>query len=233
MENDPLNFLEGKVEEPIATPEVTPEPAPQGEPAATPAAPTEDRGYIPIAAVLDEREKRQKAEREAEELRRWKAEQEAKQSSPPPDFFTDPDQRLSYERQQFAQELWNEKLNTSELIARQAFGDDVVEAAQKAFAAAAAQNPALAMDLRRHVHPYKFVVDWHKRERFLSEVGPDPDAWSQKREAELRAKIEAELREKLAAETPPARRPPVSLASAPAAGRATDPAIDPLDRIAR
>jgi hypothetical protein len=231
MENDPLNFLDGKAEEPLETtqPVVLPEPAPQGEPAAPPAAPMEDRGHIPIAAMLDEREKRQKAEREAEELRRWKAEQEAKQKAPPPDFYAEPDQRLAYERQQFQQSLLGMKLEQSRFLAERDLGAEVVQEAYAYFD----KHPELSHQFLTHPSPFHAAVTFYKRQKIADEVGNDPDAWMSKKEAELRAKIEAEVRDKIAAEAPAARRPPVSLASAPAAGRATEPVGDPLVRIAR
>lgn len=187
----------------------------QGVPAAPPAAPVIPPGYVPITALMDERDKRQAREREADELRRYREDQEAKaKAAPPPDFFEKPDERLAYERQTLQHALWNERLNMSEMLARQAHGDDVVAAAQESFAAAARKNPGLHMELRSQANPYGFVVQWHKRQEFLTDVGSDPDAWRAKERERLRAEIAAETQQQV----PPRQVVPGSLARAPSAG---------------
>jgi hypothetical protein len=161
--------------------------------------------------LLDEREKRQAAQRQAEELQRKLAQIEAQQAKPPvPDFYEDPEGRIS-------QALWNERLNTSELVARSAHGSEKVDAAREAFLAAAQQNPALQLELRGSQHPYDFVVNWHKRTRALSEIGDDPDAFRARLQEEIRQQVLAELAQ--AQPQKPAATPP-SLASAPSAGGA-------------
>lgn len=223
-EDDKLSFMDDAAQpapEPKIAAEGEPQPAPAPEPAAPPAAspePPQDR-HVPVMALLDEREKRQLAQREAEDLRKRLAAYEAqRQQQPPPDFHDDPEARLLMERTQVQEMIWNQRLDTSEMIARQAYGSQAVDQARDAFMQAAQQNPALGVELRRQTHPYDFVVNWHNRQRVIEEVGTDPAAY--------RAKLEAELREKILAEmqTQPAiaPRPPATLSSAPAAGRAGD-----------
>lgn len=209
---------EGEAVEAVAA---EPEPEPKGEPeAAPPAAVVEDNArHIPISALLDEREKRQKLEREAEELRKWRAEQEAKQQKRP-DFYADPEGFLAQQQQLVQQALWNERLNTSEIVAREKFGDEAVEKAAEAFRAAAQNSPALAAEFRRQANPYSYVIAWHKKQSTLEKMGDDPDAW-------INAQIEARLAERMAQMSQPVQSkpsaPPPSLASAAAAGGTKEP----------
>ena len=194
-----------------------PEPESKGDPApepetATPAVsePKEDR-FAPLSALLDERDKRQAAQRQAEELQRKLAQFEAQQAAPQaPDFYEDPEGRIN-------QALWNERLNTSELVARNTHGDAKVDEAREAFLAAAQKNPALQMELRGSRHPYDFVVSWHKRTRALSEIGDDPDAYRAKLQEEIRQQVLAEFAQ---AQPQKPAAPPPSLASAASAGGA-------------
>src|SRR5262245_32651923 len=52
-------------------PPAAPEPPTTDTSSPAPAAPAAPPGYIPLAAALDDRDKRQAAERERDELRRW------------------------------------------------------------------------------------------------------------------------------------------------------------------
>ena len=179
--------------------------------------------------MLDEREKRQAAQREAEDLRRRLAAYEAqKAQTPPPDFYDDPEARLQAERAQVHNALWNERLNTSELVARQAHGEDAVNVAREAFMSEAQQNPALAVELRRQQHPYDFVVNWHKRQRVLAEVGTDPTAYRAKIESEVRERVLAEL---AASQPQKPAAPPPSLAAAPSVGGNSQPLPSPFENV--
>lgn len=192
---------------------VVPE-AGKGEPkAAPPAAPEEKPQAIPISALLDEREKRQAAERRLAELESQQRAQEQK-----PDYFGDPEGAIAVERQQFAKALWNHKLDISEIIARQQYGDELVAQAQDAFMQAARQNPALAMDLQRQLNPYGFAVSWHMQQQALAEIGSDPAAYKAKLRAELMAELQAQAPAAPVQAQRPATTPPRSMASAPAAG---------------
>lgn len=240
MTGNPLSFLDQEgvdLAEPMPEPaqaEPAPEPAetaPQGEIAAPPAAQVEDARHIPISALLDEREKRQAKEREAEELRRKLAEYEARlrPQQPVPDVLTDPDQWQSHQTAQMQLTILNERLNTSEELARDKFGDETVDRATEAFTAAVQQNPALYNEMKAQRHPYRYVVEWHKKQALLQRVGPDPDAW-------LNAEVERRLAERLVAAAPAqsvqprTSAPPRSLAAAPAVAGASGvkPGFDAL-----
>ena len=206
-----------------AQPAITPEAsqAGTGELAAPPVAEPEKPAAIPISALLDEREKRQAAERQAQEYQRKIAEFEAAQK-PKPDFFDNPDAAIAAERAQVQKMLWNERLNMSEMLARQAHGDDTVTQAAEAFAAAAKQNPALAFDLQRQPDPYGHVVAWHKKQVALSKIGDDPDAYIERMVQERIAAAMASQSQPAPVQTsrPAPTMPPRSMASAPSVGSA-------------
>jgi hypothetical protein len=233
--SDVPSFLQDKPE-PAAEPviETTPAPvveAPTGEPEPAPAPPAvqqEDR-HVPLPALLDERDKRKAAEAEVENLRRWKADQEAKAKQSDPDFFADPDAALARQQRALQEALFHERLNTTEALARDKYGDDAVTAAQEAFAAAAQQSPALAVELQRQRNPYGYVMEWHKKQAALQRMGNDPDAW-------IEAEVQRRLAERVAASPVPpappiAPAPPRSLASVPSAGANRAPFKSGWDQI--
>jgi hypothetical protein len=232
MSEDKLDFLDG---EPA---EVTPEPAPaepvvlaepkadKGEPpvqvapaSAPPAEPPKEQHVAPLTALLDEREKRQAAEREAAELRAWRQQQEAAQRAQQqraPDPRQDPDGALAYERAMFQAQLTNTRLQTSRFLAEKDFGADVVKEAFEFFD----KNPALSHQFVDHPSPFHAAVEFWKRQKVAEEVGADPVAYRARLEAEIREKLMAEMQAQPAQPKP---RLPGSLAAAPAAGGAGEP----------
>lgn len=226
MSDDKLDFLDGQPAEvtpepPQAEPVVLEEPkADKGEPpaqepvSAPPAEPPKEQHVAPLTALLDEREKRQAAERELQQLREWRQQQEAAQRAQQqraPDPRQDPDGALAYERAVFQAQLTNTRLQTSRFLAEKDFGADVVAEAFAFFD----KNPALSHQFVDHPSPFHAAVEFYKRQKVAEEVGADPAAY--------RAKLEAEIREKLMAEmqaqpVQPKPRLPGSLAAAPAAG---------------
>lgn len=208
-----LPFLEEEPTEVVAEPEQV-EAAPEeskGEPeAAPPAEPKEDR-HIPITALLDEREKRQAKEREAEELRRQLAELQAAQK-PKPDFFDNPEAHLTAVQQQAQQLAIQTRLDISRAVAEDKFGAETVAAAYAFFEA----NPALSQPLLKSPLPFVEAVKVYQRHKAMEEIGTDPEAY--------RARIEEEVRQKLLAEAPKPKTPPPSIATAPGVSGAPAPA---------
>ena len=217
--SDKLDFLDETAPAPEPQIEAAPEPEATGEPEVVP--PTtevEKPQAIPITALLDEREKRQAAERRAEENERRLRMLEQRLSAPPqqaPDWFEKPDEALRARMAPLQAELLNTRLDTSELMAAQAYGQDIVETAKQAFLAEAQRDPALHQKVLQSRHPYDEVVKWHKKTEAMAKIGDDPDAF-------INAEVERRLQERLTQSSPaPAPRPPISLAAAPAAGRTT------------
>jgi hypothetical protein len=234
MSEDKLDFLDGQPAEvtpepPQAEPVVLPEPeAGKGEPeaqpapaSAPPAEPEEKQHVAPLTALLDEREKRQAAERELQELRNWRQQQEAQARAAQiraPDPRQDPDGALEFERQHFQKQLYNTRLSTSRFLAEQQFGADTVAEAFAFFD----KNPALSHQFVDHPSPFHAAVEFYKRQKVAEEVGADPDAYRARLETEIREKIMAEMQSAQPAQPKP--RLPGSLAAAPAAGGAGEPA---------
>jgi hypothetical protein len=191
-----------------------PEAESKGEPEAAPPAASEEKqsGQVPLVALLEEREKRQKIEREFEELRRWRAQQEAQRQKP--DFFENPEAALSQAQQQMQQQMVAERLRTSRFLAEREFGADLVKEAYAYFD----QHPDQSQALINEPSPFHAAVEHYKRQKLLSEVGTDPEAYQARLREQIRKELEAELAQR-APQKPAA--PPRSIASAPSAGGET------------
>lgn len=224
MDDDKLNFLdetsdEVETEEPEQVEEVAeqPEPEPEAveaaedtgeEQAEPPSAEDETQRHIPVTALLDEREKRQEAQRKADEaLARLQAyERQMQQMQQPqqkPDFFDNPEQVVQ-------QQVTRVKLEQSQFLAEREFGKEAVEKAIAFF-----DDPANMAESQRfinHPSPYHAAVEHVKRQKFLQEV-QDPDKWREQERERLRQEILAEAKA-----TPKPKAPPPSMASAPARG---------------
>jgi hypothetical protein len=183
-------------------------PSPGAEPAAD-AETAPEGGTVPVGALQAERrerqdwkeraireeEQRKALERELAQLRAGVPAQQAPTAPMPvqiPDPITDPQGYHQAMMEQHAQRVWSDKLDLSEDMAREAHGDEKVEAAQQAFKAAVAKNPGLYGELQAQRNPYGWLMKWHAKQQAKAEIGDDPQAYRAKLEAELRAKWEAE-----------------------------------------
>jgi len=171
------------VQEPEAAvepaPETVEEPQPPKQPEAEPA-PQQDRaGYVPIDAMLTEREKRQGLERELQQLR---ASQQA-QPQARPDAFDDPEGYDRHIEQQIEARVQKVRADTSYALAVRDYGKDDVEAA-RAWALEKAQkdpvfNQQVGTVFATEMLPVDWVVQQHKRDALLTDIG-DPsklDDW--------------------------------------------------------
>lgn len=183
------------------TPAVEPKPEPAVEPPAQPERREDHR--IPLSEHLSEREKRQAAERRAEDAERRIADlsrrmDELSKPKPEPaarpDLYADPDgfvqhgvreamtpleQRMEQMRDQF-----------SRMLAVQQFGADAVKAAQDEMEREIAANPLARFEAQRlwqSESPYVELVTWHKRRNALKEVGDDPAAYEQRIREKLKS----------------------------------------------
>ncbi len=137
----------------VVTPAVQPEPA-----------------HIPISAMLDEREKRQAAERRAQEAeeraQRLQAEREQQRPAAIPDPIDDPEGFAGYQQ---ALAL-NMRLDVSEDLARAKYGDDVVNELQAWAAKRFAASPAYQQEVNSNRNPYEFAMQAFTREKLYAEV---------------------------------------------------------------
>lgn len=199
-----------------------PAPEPTSQPVSAPVQPPP--GYIPMAAVLDEREKRQKYERELEELRR-KFEEATRKPPQPLDPIADPE---AFERQlneRIERVRWDAITSASHVAALRLHGPEKVKSAEEWLQLELQSNPAFWQVIQRQPDPYDFVVSQHQRSLRLQKIGDeDPEAWAQKwAEANGYVKAGQQPQQSVggASPSPQPTLPRPSLASAPsAAGKA-------------
>lgn len=204
------------------------EPAPQAPPeTVAPAAPPPPPkpevppGHVPLEALLDTREKAQRAQREAEEYKR-KLEELTRKPSTPIDPIADPDGFYRSVEEQRAKDRQDTLFETSWLVAQQQHGEEAVKAAEEWLKDELQSNPGLYQTIARQRHPYDFVVKQHKRSLSVAKLGDDdPDTWFEK-QAKERGYIKLEQQQQaLDAAAPSPQRaaiPKPSLANAPSAG---------------
>lgn len=201
---------------------VTAEAVPTGAP---PAPKPEQSHGIPITALLEEREKRQKYEAEIADYKRRLAAYEAQQQAPQvPDVIEDQQGFAAYIMQQQAQQRDQLEAQFSERFARKEYGNEAVDAAL-----AAAQQQGVVAHFTRGPDRWERLCEWHKSHVAQAEIGNDPAAYRARLEGELRAKIKAELEAEMGSPEARPNAPPRSLASAAGTGRASPSAGgDPL-----
>lgn len=172
------------------------------------------------AGITAERKKRQEAERRAAEYHQQL--EALRTPTKTPDVLEDPDGYRKHIESGVQAQLENQRVDMSAEMARAAHTDFDEVLAE--WAPLMQENPALYQQALKAKLPAEWAYQYVKRERFLKEVGDNPDSWrTSQREA-----IEKELREKLEAEfkaressTPQHPVPPPSLASASSGGRIT------------
>lgn len=199
--------------------EVPAEPTPEPQ-APAPEAPLElteradgskaEPGYIPIAALLDTRDKLKAAEALASAREREIALLQGQQQQPPVDMFEDPEGfQAAINRQ-----ILSAKLDLSEENARDKFGDETVEAARDWFVT---QPQAFQQDIMSKRHPYGAAVKEFQRVQALDKLGTDTSdidqflAWKAAQQA-------APIVPAAVIPNQGSSLPPRSLASAPSAG---------------
>lgn len=149
-------------------------------PAATPAAPPQET-TVPLAAMMDERKKRQALERQLAEIQQ--------QATPAPSFYQDPERYVGDLVGQVQQTMQYQVYGALEFAAKQQFPDydekfSVVEEY-------AATNPAAVRDVLASPNPALAAYDLGKRLLEYREM-QNPEAYRAKVEADIRAKLEAE-----------------------------------------
>lgn len=195
----------------------------------TPAAKAPD-GFVPISALLDERDKRK-----AEQQRAQAAEERAQGLQPQaevPDPVKQPAEYAAYQDARYQMTVINERMNTSERFTRMVVKDDaMVDAARDWASARFEQEPEFAYQLFAEADPYGKMVELYKQSQKLGALGDDAEfaafqAWKAEQAAAAGGTPAAEGQ----AATPPQAQPatpaapgkpalpPKSLASEPNAG---------------
>lgn len=156
--------------EPIAkTPEVEPE---QKQP-----------GFVPLAAMLDERDKRKAAEQERTSLQEQLKSREAPVTVPDP--YDDPEGYNQHTQRQIDQMMTAQRFNTSALIAKQAHGVEAVDAAAAWAEERAKTDPSFASMYMREEHPIEWIVQQHKRDSLVSQLPTDVSSLDELIEREI------------------------------------------------
>jgi hypothetical protein len=175
-------------------------------PAAPPAAPPEP-GHIPITALLEEREKRQAAERRAQEL-------QARVAPPAPPT----------EAQRIEAALRQQAFDISRRFAEQAHTPEVVAQAHEWAVAKCDADPAFNARMHQSRDPYGDAIKAWRQEQLLQAVSPDDlddyKAWKASRAAQAAGGAPAPAGQPAPAQQPALSPPPPprSLANAPNAG---------------
>lgn len=184
-----------------AEPAAEPKPEPTAEPPAQPERREDHR--IPLSEHLSEREKRQAAERRAEEAERRIADlsrrmddlsRPKQEPAARPDPYADPDGFMQHGVREavtpIQQQMEQMRDQFSRMLAVQQFGADAVKAAQDEMEREIAANPLARFEAQRiwqSESPYAELVTWHKRRVALKEVGDDPAAFEQRIREKLKS----------------------------------------------
>lgn len=184
--------------------------------------------HIPIGAMLDERDKRKAAEAERAELQRQLDELQ-KAQAPAHDLYSDDPYFDQFRREQealFNRKMFENRLADSDERARERHGEETVREAAiwaKAIMETDKTFEAEFLDSRR---PMEMLVEKHQRDRQVSEMMSDPDAWALRRAAELSAatahsSVDASV-PTAATNKPASPTPPKSITSLTSQGHGTD-----------
>ena len=151
-----------------------------------------ESGHVPLAALLDEREKRQKLQAELEQYRS----QQKPQETQPPDLFDDPAAYAAHVEQLISNKGFENAVVVSQAMMRMQHED--YDAMEAKFADMVKENPSLAVQLRNAELPAVFAYETAKKAEKLALL-ENVDEWEVKKTAELEAKIRAELTAELEA----------------------------------
>jgi hypothetical protein len=198
-------------------------------PAPEPSKPAE-AAMVPLAALQSEREKnRALSERVAQIERMLQSPQTPAQPAKLPDMFDQPEAYQAALLAQLEARESNLLAEMSERFARTQHGTEVVDAAFEAAQAAGALD-----QFKGKRDAWGELVQWHKQQKALSEIGSDPEAWRKSERDRLRQEVMAELAGQQIQQA--AARPGPSLANSPNLGARVAPAWSgptPLDQILR
>jgi hypothetical protein len=156
--------------------------------------PPPQQHHVPLAELLNTRERAQAAERERDEFRRAlehiQRQQQAAQQRPPqvPDMFADPDAYTRHINEQ-VHRTTNEMRLEFDLQMAEVRQPEKFPKAYDAFIQAVGNprqpNPQLYHEIMGARSPGQAILSWYDRENVLREVGTDPAAYRQKLQNEL------------------------------------------------
>lgn len=221
----PLPTETPPVEAPPIAEEAAPAPAAEVAPEATPepAPVAQERGdkIVPLAALLDERDKRKALEARIAEMEA----QRPQQQTEIPDPYDDPNGYAAYVQSYAQQQSLAVKIDISEAVAKRDHGDEAVEAAKEWALERSAQDPSFKQNLISAALPIDWAVRQHQQARDLELYSKDPVAFAR---SILERNGQPPVTDAMPGAmsgmgqqppaTPPRPAPPRSIASAPSGG---------------
>lgn len=144
----------------------------QAEPSPALSPPPGEQKAIPESAFVQMRKDFQKKidalERQLNERAQSATPKPPAQEPPPPDMFDDPQGYREWTNSQFEQRLQTSRLDTSEVIARQQFGDEKIDTALEALKSSGDQ--AAWQRILNEKHPYGALIKWHEKHQVMSQI---------------------------------------------------------------
>jgi hypothetical protein len=171
-------------------------PAPKETPPATTQPPADDRlvdHRIPLAEHLTARERAYKAEQERDQYRQHLdamqrqlaemryASQPKPEPAAKPDPLLDPDAYEAYIERKFEDRLLGERREQSMRMAQRSYRDEFPEAYRAAQVAMSQGDHALQARMHASGDPGETLIEWHREQRTVREVGNDPNAWLERK----------------------------------------------------
>lgn len=161
--------------------EIVEETPPAEEEAGDPEVEEREPRQVPINALLDERDKRKALEARIAE---FEAQQQQKQpEAEVPDPYDDPKGYADYQQQQINAARVEAKFEISDRFARQQHGEETVQGAIDWAAAKAQAEPMFAAQYMQQQDPIGWIVQQHKRDAMLADIGDSPDDWFEREAA--------------------------------------------------
>ena len=144
---------------------------------------------VPLAALQEQRDKRQSAERERDELKS-KLDESVKPTDPT-SVFDDESKFRDELTSDFNTELNNQRYNQSQFFVEQDIGKEALAAKTETFKALAAANPALNQQIANAISPYHEMVTIVEQAGELAKM-QDLPAYRATLKAEILAEIKAD-----------------------------------------
>ena len=187
--------------------------------------PKAEPGFVPLAAVLDERDRRKQLEKELAEYRQ-------RQQAPQPDPidpWTDLEGALAQRDQQYQTMLFHQKAQMSRRFAEMQHGAEAVQSAVEWGREKCDADPAFNQQVFASDDPVGFVLQQYQRDQIASNMSMDDfkafQAWKQAQSNPQPVAAPPIV----AQEAPPVPPPPKSLATAQSAGSPVAPKSDPVE----
>jgi hypothetical protein len=181
--------------EPVAEAQPEPEPEVKPEPKPEPV----NEALVPSWRLREVNEQREAAERRLNEMQAEMARRMAelaqpkREPAPKPDLYENPDAFVEYGVRQAVDPVRSEIGQLREFYSRRdairTHGEEKVKAAYDAVAQGLAQRDPEATAIYQRamssMDPFNDIVTWHQQKTVYSQIGSDPDAWFEKRHAEM------------------------------------------------